>query len=72
MHGGPLVPGKIIGAIAGTINYWQRRVCYVMTDYTGSTGYGEKFTQDIQFDPLKGPAMKSMKAQKKPLKSLHL
>jgi len=27
-----------------------------MTDYTGSTGYGEKFSQDIQFDPLKGPA----------------
>jgi dipeptidyl aminopeptidase/acylaminoacyl peptidase len=27
----------------------------LMTDYTGSTGYGEKFTQDIQFDPLKGP-----------------
>jgi len=28
----------------------------LMTDYTGSTGYGEKFAQDIQFDPLKGPA----------------
>lgn len=28
----------------------------LMTDYTGSTGYGEKFTQDIQFDPLRGPA----------------
>src|SRR5260370_1779957 len=27
-----------------------------MSDYTGSTGYGEKFTQDIQFDPLEGPA----------------
>src|SRR2546430_7639981 len=27
-----------------------------MTDYTGSTGYGEKFSQDIQFDPLEGPA----------------
>ncbi len=27
-----------------------------MTDYTGSTGYGEKFAQDIQFDPFKGPA----------------
>ena len=27
----------------------------LMTDYTGSTGYGEKFTQDIQFDPLAGP-----------------
>src|SRR3989441_4400180 len=27
----------------------------LMTDYTGSTGYGEKFSQDIQFDPLEGP-----------------
>ncbi len=28
----------------------------LMTDYTGSTGYGERFSQDIQFDPLEGPA----------------
>ena len=28
----------------------------VMTDYSGSTGYGEKFSQGIQFDPLAGPA----------------
>ena len=28
----------------------------LMTDYKGSTGYGEKFSQDIQFDPLEGPA----------------
>lgn len=27
----------------------------LMTDYVGSTGYGEKFGQDIQGDPLKGP-----------------
>lgn len=27
----------------------------LLTDYTGSTGYGEKFGQDIQFDPFKGP-----------------
>lgn len=27
----------------------------LLTDYTGSTGYGEKFAQDIQGDPLKGP-----------------
>ncbi|HMV81849.1 MAG TPA: S9 family peptidase [Blastocatellia bacterium] len=27
----------------------------LMTDYTGSTGYGEKFAQEIQRDPLKGP-----------------
>lgn len=28
----------------------------LMTDYTGSTGYGEKFTQAIKLDPLKTPA----------------
>jgi dipeptidyl aminopeptidase/acylaminoacyl peptidase len=28
----------------------------LLTNYTGSTGFGEKFAQDIQFDPLKGPA----------------
>jgi dipeptidyl aminopeptidase/acylaminoacyl peptidase len=28
----------------------------VLTDFTGSTGYGEKFSQDIQYDPFKGPA----------------
>lgn len=28
----------------------------LMTDYTGSTGYGEQFSQAIQFDPLEGPA----------------
>jgi dipeptidyl aminopeptidase/acylaminoacyl peptidase len=26
------------------------------TNYTGSTGFGERFAQDIQGDPLKGPA----------------
>jgi dipeptidyl aminopeptidase/acylaminoacyl peptidase len=28
----------------------------LMTNYTGSPGYGEKFAQDIQYDPFKGPA----------------
>lgn len=28
----------------------------LLTDYTGSTGYGEKFAQEIQLDPLRGPA----------------
>jgi dipeptidyl aminopeptidase/acylaminoacyl peptidase len=28
----------------------------LLTNYTGSTGFGEKFGQDIQGDPLKGPA----------------
>lgn len=28
----------------------------LLTDYVGSTGYGEQFTRDIQGDPLRGPA----------------
>ena len=28
----------------------------LLTDYKGSTGYGEAFARAIQFDPLKGPA----------------
>jgi dipeptidyl aminopeptidase/acylaminoacyl peptidase len=28
----------------------------LLTDYTGSTGYGEKFAQEIQYDPFKGPS----------------
>jgi dipeptidyl aminopeptidase/acylaminoacyl peptidase len=27
----------------------------LLTDYTGSTGYGEKFAQEVQGDPLAGP-----------------
>ncbi|HVU17720.1 MAG TPA: S9 family peptidase [Candidatus Didemnitutus sp.] len=27
----------------------------LLTDYSGSTGYGEEFARSIQFDPLKGP-----------------
>lgn len=56
MHGGPAGSWK---------ENWGYRWNYhliakpgyvlVLTDYTGSTGYGEKFGQDIQFDPFKGP-----------------
>jgi dipeptidyl aminopeptidase/acylaminoacyl peptidase len=28
----------------------------LLTNYTGSTGFGEKFGQEIQFDPFRGPA----------------
>jgi dipeptidyl aminopeptidase/acylaminoacyl peptidase len=54
----------------GAANMWQDAISlrwnyhllakpgYVllMTNYTGSTGFGEKFGQDIQGDPLRGPA----------------
>ncbi len=57
MHGGPASAYK---------DNWGYRWNYhllakpgyilVLTNYTGSTGFGEKFGQDIQFDPFKGPA----------------
>ncbi len=57
MHGGPAGSWK---------DNWGYRWNYhllaapgyvlVLTDYTGSTGYGEKFSQEILGDPLKGPA----------------
>jgi dipeptidyl aminopeptidase/acylaminoacyl peptidase len=57
MHGGPAGAWK---------EAWTYRWNYhllakpgyvlLMTDYTGSTGYGEKFAQDIINDPFKGPA----------------
>jgi dipeptidyl aminopeptidase/acylaminoacyl peptidase len=54
----------------GHANMWRDDITYrwnyhllaqpdfvvLMTDYRGSTGYGEKFTLDILGDPLKGPA----------------
>ncbi len=54
----------------GHANMWRDAITYrwnyhllsqpgfvvLMTDYRGSTGYGEKFTLDIQGDPLAGPA----------------
>ncbi len=57
MHGGPA------GAWKDSWGYrWNYHLLaapgyvLVLTDYTGSTGYGEKFSQDILGDPLKGPA----------------
>jgi dipeptidyl aminopeptidase/acylaminoacyl peptidase len=57
MHGGPA------GAWKDTWGYrWNYHLLaapgyvVVLTDYTGSTGYGEKFSQDILGDPLRGPA----------------
>ncbi len=57
IHGGPA------GAWKDNWSYrWNYQLLaapgYVvlLTDYTGSTGYGEKFSQDIQFDPFKGPS----------------
>lgn len=57
MHGGPA------GSWKDNFSYrWNYHLLaapgyiLLLTDYTGSTGYGEKFSQDIQYDPFKGPA----------------
>ena len=34
----------------------------LLTDYTGSTGYGEAFAQAIQYDPLNGPGQDILEA----------
>lgn len=60
----------------GAANMWQDAITlrwnyhllakpgYVMllTDYTGSTGYGAEFAQNLQGDPLRGPAEELMEA----------
>ena len=63
MHGGPAISFK------DAFNFrWNPYVLsstdyvIVMTDYTGSVGYGEKFAQDIQFDPFKGPGNEILEA----------
>ena len=63
MHGGPAISfTDVFGFrwypyVLGSSNY-----VIVMTDYTGSVGYGEKFAQDIQFDPFKGPGNEILEA----------
>jgi dipeptidyl aminopeptidase/acylaminoacyl peptidase len=57
MHGGPHLMSRDYfflrwnyHLLAGT------EFVVLMTNYTGSTGFGEKFAQAIQGDPLRGPA----------------
>ncbi len=57
MHGGPASMWR--DQITLRWNYHLlARPGYVvlLTNYTGSTGFGEKFAQEIQRDPFKGPA----------------
>lgn len=63
MHGGPAISFKDVFGfrwnpyVLGAPGY-----VLVMTDYTGSVGYGEKFAQDIQLDPFKGPGNEILEA----------
>lgn len=57
MHGGP--HAMWIDQFVLRWNYHllaQPGYVVLLTNYTGSTGYGETFAQEIQFDPLEGPA----------------
>jgi dipeptidyl aminopeptidase/acylaminoacyl peptidase len=40
----------------------------LLTNYTGSTGFGEKFAQDIQGDPLRGPGLEINQAADEAIK----
>ena len=56
MHGGPHT--MWIDQFVVRWNYHllaQPGYVVLLTNYTGSTGYGEKFAQEIQGDPLEGP-----------------
>ena len=63
----------------GHANMWRDSITYrwnyhllsqpgfvvLMTDYRGSTGYGEKFTLDIQGDPLAGPGRRHQRRRRR-------
>jgi dipeptidyl aminopeptidase/acylaminoacyl peptidase len=56
MHGGPASAAKETWSYRWNVHLLARPgYVLLLTDYTGSTGYGEKFAQDIQNDPFKGP-----------------
>jgi dipeptidyl aminopeptidase/acylaminoacyl peptidase len=57
IHGGPA--GQWKDSISLRWNYHLLAApgyVLLMTNYTGSTGFGERFAQEIQGDPFKGPA----------------
>jgi len=57
MHGGPHGPWN--DTISLRWNYHllaQPGYVVLATNFTGSTGFGERFAQEILFDPFKGPA----------------
>lgn len=58
MHGGPAISYKENwGYRWNPYLLADTNLVIVMTDYTGSTGYGEQFAKDILNDPFRGPAI---------------
>ena len=69
MHGGPASSFKdAFGYRWNPYVLASDKMVIVMTDYTGSVGYGEKFAQDIQFDPFKGPGQEILDASRDAIK----
>jgi dipeptidyl aminopeptidase/acylaminoacyl peptidase len=62
-HGGPNAMSKDAFSTRWN-NYLLTSPGYVLleTNYTGSTGFGEKFTDDIEKDVLRGPAQEILEA----------
>jgi dipeptidyl aminopeptidase/acylaminoacyl peptidase len=62
-HGGPNAMSSDIFSTRWN-NYLLTSPGYVLleTNYTGSTGFGEKFTDDIEKDVLRGPAQEVLEA----------
>ena len=57
MHGGPAaMHADAIGLRWNPHLLASAGYVVLMTDYTGSTGYGEEFARNIKLDPLRGPA----------------
>ena len=57
MHGGPHTMWTDTFVVRWNYHLLaQPGYVVLLTNYTGSTGFGEKFAQGIQFDPLEGPA----------------
>lgn len=56
MHGGPNSMNRDQISLRWNLHLLAKPgYVILLTDYTGSTGYGEKFAQEIEGDPLKGP-----------------
>jgi dipeptidyl aminopeptidase/acylaminoacyl peptidase len=63
MHGGPFSSSMDSSHVRWSANLMAAPGYVVlMTDYTGSVGYGETFSRNIQNDPLKTPAEEILEA----------
>jgi dipeptidyl aminopeptidase/acylaminoacyl peptidase len=62
-HGGPNSMSADAFSLRWNYHLLTSRGYYlIMTNYTGSTGFGEKFADDIERDVLRGPALEVLEA----------